>query len=146
MRRRATSRRDLLALGMLATASICGGCALFGSRTPDVATEPRPEAIRLSKAQSLTLLESQGSLLLQPEGTKEKMIVVHSRDGSLHALSAICTRMGCTVNYRPEVDHIVCPCDGSEYALDGSNLKGSAKRPLKRYDVAVEDGQVVIRG
>ena len=139
-----TSRREFLCLGVAAAASACGGCKLLGSRKADVVAEPIQGAIRLTREQSAALLASEGSVLVQPEGTHDKIIVMHADDGSLHAVSAICTHMGCTVNYRVDVHHIVCPCHGSEYTVDGANLKGPAKRPLKQYAVRQEDGQVIL--
>jgi len=52
--------------------------------------------------------------------------------------------MGCDVEYLISVGHIVCPCHGSEYAVDGSNLKGPARRPLKEYKVRTEGDGISI--
>jgi cytochrome b6-f complex iron-sulfur subunit len=140
-----TSRRNLLQLGVAAGAvSILGGCKMVGSRKPDVVTQAKDNKVTLSKEESAKLLVSEGSLLVEPEGSHDKILVVHAQDGSLRALSAICTHMGCTVLYDEKLDHLRCPCHGSEYGLDGHNLKGPATRPLRQYEVRAENGQVVI--
>ena len=145
MERNHTSRRDLLQLGVAAgAASILSGCKLVGSRKPDVVAQVQNNRISLSKEESAKLLTSEGSLLVEPKGYKDKIIVVHARDGGLHATSAICTHMGCTVRYDEKLGILHCPCHGSEYGLDGHNIRGPAKRPLKQYDVRTENGLVVI--
>jgi Rieske Fe-S protein len=144
MERNHASRRGLLQLGVAAgAASIVSGCKLIGSRKPDVVAQPQNNRLYLSKEESARLV-SEGSLLVEPKGSDDKIIVVHARDGSLHATSDVCTHMGCTVRYDEKLDVFHCPCHGSEYGLDGHNIKGPAQRPLKPYNVAVEAGQVVV--
>ncbi len=145
MERNHASRRDLLQLGVAAgAASILSGCKLIGSRKPDVVAQPQNNKVTLSREESAKLLAAEGSLLVEPKGSDDKIIVVHARDGSLHATSAICTHMGCTVRYDEKLDLLHCPCHGSEYGLAGHNSKGPAQQPLKPYPVAVEAGQVVV--
>jgi len=140
-----SSRRELLQLGGVAgAASILSGCAMFGSRQPDVVAPVQGNKVTLHQAQSAQILSSEGSLLVEPKGFDDRIIVTHARDGSLHATSAVCTHMGCTVLYDPKLGHIRCPCHGSQYDLDGHNLKGPAQRPLRQYGVANAGGLVVI--
>lgn len=144
MDRQRTSRRDFLYIGAAAAASACAGCTLFGSRKPDVVARPQGGTIRLDPEESAALLESKGSLLVEAQAWGDKILIVHLNNGRLYAVSAICTHRGCIVDYSDVAGHLVCPCHGSEYSLEGHNLKGPAKRPLKRYDVRTEEGQVVI--
>jgi Rieske Fe-S protein len=146
-----TRRRFLLKGATTVTASACLGCAIFRqTRTPDMTVSPRNGKIELSRAEverKLDLLENTdiiNSLIVKPEGTDEKILLFRTADGELHALSSICTHMGCDVHYDLDVGHIVCPCHGSEYALDGSNLKGPAKRPLKEYEVREDADKIII--
>ena len=143
MKPKQSSRREFLCLGVASVACACGGCGAPGSRKPDVVAQPAGGKLYLSKAESTPLLQPRSSLLVQPEGARDKILVVN-HEGPLSALSAICTHMGCTVNYNAESGRIHCPCHGSEFALDGSNVKGPAKRPLKHYAVTSENGQIVI--
>lgn len=140
-----TSRRDILRLGAAAAAVACGGCSIFGSRKADVTVDPKGGVVRLPRTQSEALLASDGSVLVKPRGIHDKILVVHLADNALYATSAICTHLGCTVGYNKDTGRIDCPCHGSQYALDGSVVHGPAKKPLKRYDVTIENGQVVIR-
>ncbi len=144
MSRGMTSRRGFLGMSVAAAAAACAGCALVGSRRPDVSVEESQGSIRLGRAMSAALLRGEGSLLVGVKGSSSKVLVIHLADGQLSAVSAICTHMGCTVAYKPQAGRIVCPCHGSEYAVDGSNLKGPAKKPLAQYAVRNEDGRIVI--
>ena len=145
MERIQTSRRDFLGLGMATMAmSACGGCSLIGKRKPDVVIQEKAGMLRLSQTDSSALLRSETSLLVVAKGASDRILLVHLADGSLFAVSSICTHMGCDVRYDKKLGHLRCPCHGSEYGLDGHKIKGPAKKPLKRYNFRIEDGRVVI--
>ena len=56
------------------------------------------------------------------------------RDGNrYHALSLVCTHLGCTVEVTPKA--VICPCHGSEFDRSGKVVRGPADRPLQRYEV-----------
>ncbi len=56
------------------------------------------------------------------------------RDGNrYHALSLVCTHLGCTVAVTPK--EVVCPCHGSAFDRAGKVVRGPADRPLERYEV-----------
>ncbi len=98
-----------------------------------------------------------------PDGLKflpDQRLFVFREGNTFHAISAVCTHLGCTVRAealsRPEettVDgkplrlthRFLCPCHGSKYSGDGKNVSGPAPRPLTWYhlSVAVDDGQLV---
>jgi len=117
---------------------------MFGSRKADVSVKQKGGEIRLSPEQSAELLRSEGSLLVQSPGVAGKILVVHARDDRLYAVNSVCTHMGCDVLYDKNLGHIRCPCHGSQYGLDGHNIRGPAKRPLASYKLYTADGQVVI--
>jgi Rieske Fe-S protein len=145
MEREHASRRDVVKAGLAAVAALaCDGCGLFGSRKPDVVIEPADGLIDLGKGRSATLLRVEGSLLVRPGAGADKIVVVHGRDGNLYAVTSVCTHKGCDVLYDKDLGHLRCPCHGSEYSLDGHNIKGPAKRPLKPYNVTVRSGRIVI--
>lgn len=55
--------------------------------------------------------------------------------GALHAVSATCTHLGCTVRWNGAERSWDCPCHGSRFDLDGNVLTGPAVAPLERMDV-----------
>jgi cytochrome b6-f complex iron-sulfur subunit len=66
--------------------------------------------------------------------------------GRLHAVSALCTHMGCRL--KPEAGRLAlrCLCHGAHFSADGRVLAGPAPQPLPRIDVRVEGGRVYARG
>jgi len=64
-------------------------------------------------------------------------IIVLSDKGELKALSATCTHLDCTVQYRPDWGVIWCACHNGRYTLEGKNISGPPPRPLEQYAVNV---------
>ena len=58
--------------------------------------------------------------------------------GTVHAVSATCTHMGCTLTWNAAETSWDCPCHGSRFDIDGTVLDGPAVRPLDRIEV--DDG------
>ena len=53
-------------------------------------------------------------------------------DGELHAVSARCTHLGCTVRFNDAERSWDCPCHGSRFDLTGKVLEGPAVHDLER--------------
>jgi glycine/D-amino acid oxidase-like deaminating enzyme/nitrite reductase/ring-hydroxylating ferredoxin subunit len=51
-------------------------------------------------------------------------------EGALHAVSAVCTHLGCTVGWNATDRTWDCPCHGSRFALDGGVIHGPAVSAL----------------
>jgi nucleotide-binding universal stress UspA family protein/nitrite reductase/ring-hydroxylating ferredoxin subunit len=64
-----------------------------------------------------------------------KAAVFRDRKGRVHALSARCTHMGCTVKWNPTEVTWDCPCHGSRFAATGEVVNGPAERPLAQTDL-----------
>jgi Rieske Fe-S protein len=56
--------------------------------------------------------------------------VYAAESGRLHAVSAICTHLGCTVEFNAEDTTWDCPCHGSRFATDGTVIQGPATENL----------------
>lgn len=66
--------------------------------------------------------------------------------GRLHAVSAICTHMGCRLMPAHGQRGFRCPCHGALFSVDGRVLGGPASGDLARIDVRVVGGRVYARG
>jgi glycine/D-amino acid oxidase-like deaminating enzyme/nitrite reductase/ring-hydroxylating ferredoxin subunit len=56
--------------------------------------------------------------------------VYKDEQGNVHAVSATCTHMGCTVNWNSTEKSWDCPCHGTRYSVDGKLLNGPADTDL----------------
>lgn len=61
-----------------------------------------------------------------------KTAVYADAAGDLHAVSAICTHLGCTVEFNAEDTTWDCPCHGSRFATDGAVIQGPATMNLEQ--------------
>lgn len=76
---------------------------------------------------------------------KKPAIIVHDEAGNLHAFSAICSHLGCTVQYSSEKDHIWCACHGGQYNPDtGKNIAGPPPKPLDPLVAEVVKGEIIV--
>lgn len=53
-------------------------------------------------------------------------------DGAMHAVSATCTHLGCTLSFNAGEKSWDCPCHGSRFDIDGEVLQGPAVKKLER--------------
>ncbi len=71
-------------------------------------------------------------------------VVVHKRDGALVALSAVCTHLGCIVQWEKDKQDFLCPCHAGRYTADGIVISGPPPRPLPKLPFTVSDGNITI--
>lgn len=71
-------------------------------------------------------------------------LLIRTPEGDLRAFSAVCTHLGCTVNYEPEKKVIWCPCHNGIFDLHGRNIGGPPPKPLPEYKVNIRNGQIVV--
>ncbi|MFB3853800.1 MAG: ubiquinol-cytochrome c reductase iron-sulfur subunit [Vicinamibacterales bacterium] len=149
-----TDRRDfLLKLGIGAGIAGLGlqGAASLRSLVPNVSYDA-PTLVKLGRPEDF------------PDGLEflpDERLFVFREGRTFHAISAVCTHLGCTVRAealaRPETREVggaalrlthqfLCPCHGSKYHGDGENYAGPAPRPLAWYHLsqAPDDGQLVV--
>ena len=112
---------------------------------------PSEMALSAAAVTEVTLKDAQklpaGSVLMFKFGPSPAMLI-HHLDDKWVAMTAVCTHLGCTVQYEPQADRIHCACHGGVYnPYTGANVSGPPPRPLKLFKVAVnEAGVEVSRG
>ncbi|CAN5913249.1 FAD-dependent oxidoreductase [soil metagenome] len=62
----------------------------------------------------------------------ERLACYRDRQGVLHAVSSVCTHLGCLVKFNGAETSWDCPCHGSRFGVDGEVLDGPATRPLAK--------------
>ena len=74
----------------------------------------------------------------------EQVAVFRKRDGSLRALSAVCPHKGGPIaDGQTDNTVVLCPLHLNAFEFDiGCSIIGVA--PLRRYDVHLDDGQIVV--
>ena len=149
-----TNRRDFLV--KMGIAAGCAGIAAQGgaslrSLLPNVSYDA-PTTVKLGPPGDF------------PDGLKylpDQRLFVFREGNTYHAISATCTHLGCTVRAealpQPETVSVegkpmrlthrfLCPCHGSKYKGDGTNVAGPAPKPLAWYhlEISPDDGQLVV--
>ena len=131
------SRRDFLGLASVGTAVISFLVAMGG-------------IFRMTKA-TVHYEESRKFKIGKPDefpiGTvkvlAEKNVFIFAGNDGLHAISNVCTHLGCIV---AAVDWgFQCPCHGSKFNKSGKVIGGPAPRPLPWLEVSRHvDGNLVV--
>jgi cytochrome b6-f complex iron-sulfur subunit len=86
-------------------------------------------------------IPSDGARLVQlPAGP----VLLEKADNEVRALSAICTHLGCTVQWHAEEKKFICPCHQGIYDFNGNVLSGPPLRPLEKLQVKVRNEQVFV--
>jgi cytochrome b6-f complex iron-sulfur subunit len=139
-----TRRAFLVAAG---AAGLCYTAAL-GYPIYRYLASPAEMASSATAITEVTLKDAQklpaGSVLMFKFGTAPAMLI-HHQDGTWVALTAVCTHLGCTVQYEPQPNRIHCACHGGVYdARTGANVSGPPPKPLKLFKVAINDAGVLV--
>jgi Rieske Fe-S protein len=135
-------RRDFLTWLTRIAGTVLGGFILYPvarylvpPRVPEAATR------RVIAAKKNELAPGTGKTF--PFGS-QPAILVRTADGRYRALTAVCTHLGCTVQYKTDEKLIWCACHNGRYDLDGRNVSGPPPRPLEAYVVHEEGDDIIV--
>lgn len=122
------SRRDFLSLaslGMVVTSALALVGGMFRMSKPTVRYEEATK-FKIGKAENF------------PVGTVKKLddkgVFIFSQDDGLHAISSVCTHLGCIVAVSET--GFQCPCHGSKYDENGKVIGGPAPRNLAWLEIS----------
>jgi len=73
-----------------------------------------------------------------------KTAVVIRTNGTVHAFSAVCTHLGCIVQWEKEKEQFLCPCHAGRFNADGEVVSGPPPRRLEKLPVAMRDGKIIV--
>lgn len=71
-------------------------------------------------------------------------VLVRKRGGGLVAFSAVCTHLGCIVQWEKDKQYFLCPCHGGHYSEDGVVTVGPPPKPLVKLPFAVAGGNITV--
>ena len=134
-------------IGAAAVAGICYAGAL-GYPIYQYLASPAEMAANESAVSEITLKAAHtiepGSALMFMFGSSPALLI-HAADGSWAAFSAVCTHLGCTVQFQAEQNRIHCACHGGIYdPRTGKNIGGPPPRPLTSYKVSVAPDAITV--
>lgn len=114
-------------VGGIALSSIDLGRLAAASKNASKIQDGDDLIVKLSDPKNSALSNVGGSVLLDDEN-----ILIRSSQSQFLAVNLICRHKGCTVELQG--DKFVCPCHGSEYAIDGKVTQGPSKANLKTWE------------
>jgi glycine/D-amino acid oxidase-like deaminating enzyme/nitrite reductase/ring-hydroxylating ferredoxin subunit len=85
----------------------------------------------LARAKREDVAPGEGCIVKTDDGEEA---IYRAPDGTVHAVSTICTHMGCQVHWNPAELSWDCPCHGSRFDVDGRVLEGPAQKPLEQAE------------
>jgi Rieske Fe-S protein len=118
------------------------GCA---ARLPPVRdVQVQGDELILALADYPELQQGGGVLPVRANGSGKPIMIVN-QEGRFSAFSLKCTHLGCSVGWNEAARSFDCPCHGSRFAIDGTVMKGPAKRPLTAFAVQADGTTVRVR-
>ena len=108
---------------------------------PPVTSEPSLAEMELPFKAS-ELAANSGRIV--PFGGKP-IIVIRTAAGEVKALTATCTHLACTVQYRVARGDIWCACHNGVYDVTGNNVSGPPPRPLTPLVVNIKGDRIIVR-
>jgi cytochrome b6-f complex iron-sulfur subunit len=132
------SRRQFLE-ALMAFAGLVGLAALFSvleQSRPALPTTPTMGLPAGAIANSSQVTPGNPAYFDFP--TNYPNILLKKSDGSLLALSMLCTHVCCQLSYDPGSDQLYCPCHGSLFDSTGNVIQGPAGYPLPTVQLTVD--------
>ncbi len=71
-------------------------------------------------------------------------VVIKTLKGELMAFSAVCTHLGCIVQWEKNRQAFLCPCHAGRYDSSGAVLSGPPPRPLVKLPLSVTSNMIVV--
>ncbi|RVU03192.1 FAD-dependent oxidoreductase [Mucilaginibacter limnophilus] len=109
------------------------GFTEFVKENADVAWKFIADRFSSEDIDSLNELKAGDGMIAKYKG--DKVAVYKDEQGTIHALSPVCTHAKCIVSFNPEEKSWDCPCHGGRFSIDGKVLTGPPQHDLQKIDV-----------
>lgn len=91
------------------------------------------------------LEEKGGAIRLEGNGSPERVLIIHGRDGQFRAYKNRCTHFGRRIDTYDETKLLrCCSISKSTFDYEGNVVSGAAKKPLTQYKVEHKDGKLTV--
>jgi len=149
-----TRREFIVGSAATAAAGVCmcglGGCSTITKigNTPQITSgaysiEEASVKLALDKVPQLANIGGSGKII--DPALPDSLIIARTGEAQYIATSIKCTHRGVEIEYHHDSGHFKCASlGGSKFELDGTNISGPAKEPLKAYPTSLEEGRLVI--
>jgi glycine/D-amino acid oxidase-like deaminating enzyme/nitrite reductase/ring-hydroxylating ferredoxin subunit len=91
------------------------------------------DTVRPPDVSSVDVIERGDGKIVRVRG--ERLAVYRDEQGGLHAVSPVCTHLGCHVTFNVSERSWDCPCHGSRFDVDGNVINAPAVHNLHRRNV-----------
>lgn len=131
-------------LGWALLGSIFSYLITFGQKTQSLAQNNNSHNQDYIAIGNLNQLKKDGQILNEdsPVGA---VLVMFAPDNAIIAIDPTCTHAGCIVELKQQQKAFICPCHQSKFSLKGDVIEGLAKESLKKYQVKINDNQILVK-
>jgi glycine/D-amino acid oxidase-like deaminating enzyme/nitrite reductase/ring-hydroxylating ferredoxin subunit len=109
------------------------GFTEFIKENADVAYRFLADRFGTELIDSLNQLPDGEGKIVEFEG--EKLAIYKGSDGTVNALSPVCTHAGCIVSWNAPEKSWDCPCHGGRFSIEGDVLTGPPRKGLEKIDL-----------
>ncbi len=151
------SRRGFLAIATSAIGGLIGAALAIPAVAyivgPALQRSEEGEWIRLGSTSKVelgtptlfkTTIQKQSGWIVNENELSAYVLTENGRE--FIAMSNICTHLGCRVRWIDDQQQFFCPCHNAVFDKDGEVVSGPPPRPLDRFEVKVENDQLLILG
>jgi len=134
------SRRRFLTLLLAALGASAAGSVLYPLFR--YLSPPGNDTGRLTVSFNLADIPAGGAKFFDFRGSTG--VAIMKAEGDLAVFSAVCTHLGCIVQWEKGKQDFLCPCHAGRYTADGTVVSGPPPRPLARLPFTVTNGSVTV--
>jgi Rieske Fe-S protein len=149
------SRREAMKTAIAVIGGVIGAALGIPAITYLIGPALKKDQANWVRVSSLSKIELGTPMLFKPkvkrqtgwiEEEQELGVYVLTEDGrEYHALSNICTHLGCRVRWIAERQQFFSPCHNGVFDKHGFVVSGPPPRPLDEFETKIEDGNLYIQ-
>ena len=109
------------------------GFTAFVQENADVVKEFVTKRFSIEKIEGLADIALGEGKVIRYEG--DAIALYKDEQGTIHALSPVCTHAKCIVGWNSAEKSWDCPCHGARYSIDGEVITGPARKNLEKINI-----------